>query len=229
MHTNPKEGNDPLHPSGQSPMRPRERNEETNPGYEVQDVNVGGIITFLAGLCGFLVVFFVFCFVMGKAINTTYLNQDGPADKWHGGTPGHEGEVSRKREDLTSNAILEQREFASMTQKFPTPRLETDDGNQDTADLHSREDLLLENYSTAADLPSGTVRIPIDRAMQLIAQRGLPMAPSASQASETEMAGDARPVATAPLTDGFARTGYELDQMTAREQRVQFNQAEARQ
>ena len=34
-----------------------------------------------------------------------------------------------------------------MTQQFPTPRLQTDDGNQDMADLHAREDLLLENYS----------------------------------------------------------------------------------
>ena len=31
---------------------------------------------------------------------------------------------------------------------FPTPRLETDDGNQDTADLHAREDLLLDHYSS---------------------------------------------------------------------------------
>ena len=34
-----------------------------------------------------------------------------------------------------------------MTQQFPTPRLETDDGNQDLADLHAREDLLLDYYS----------------------------------------------------------------------------------
>ena len=227
MHTNPREGNDPLHPEGQSPMRSRDRNEE-NPGYEVQDVNVGGIVTFLAGLCGFLLIFFVFCFVMGKAINTGLLKEDGPADKWHGGMPGHESEVSRKREDLASNVTMEQREYATMTQKFPTPRLQTDDGNQDTADMHAKEDLLLENYSTAADLPSGTVRIPIERAMLLIAQRGLPQAPSAAQASETEMAGDAKPVVTVPLTDGFARTGYELDQMASREQRLEFSQAEAK-
>ena len=34
-----------------------------------------------------------------------------------------------------------------MTQTFPTPRLDIDDGNQDTADLHAREDLLLDHYS----------------------------------------------------------------------------------
>jgi hypothetical protein len=42
------------------------------------------------------------------------------------------------------------------------------------------------------------------------------------------MAGDGPAVVTAPLTMGFARTGYELDQMAAREQKLEFNQAEAK-
>ena len=42
------------------------------------------------------------------------------------------------------------------------------------------------------------------------------------------MAGDSHPEMTHPLTDGFARTGYELDQISAREQRQEFNQAEAK-
>ncbi len=77
---------------------------------------------------------------------------------------------------------MEQRELSQMTQVFPTPRLETDDGNQDIADLHAREDLLLNYYSSSQDLPAGTIRIPIERAMQLIIQRGLPQAPSPQQA-----------------------------------------------
>ena len=227
MHTNPREGHDAGRPDGQSPIPSRERNDEA-PGYEIQDVNVGGVVTFLAGLCGFLLIFFLFCFVMGKAINTGLLKEDGPADKWHGGMPGHENEVNRKREDLASNATLEQREFATMTQRFPTPRLETDDGNQDITDMHAREDLLLENYSSGPDLPAGTVRIPIERAMELVVQRGLPQPAGGVQITGTQMAGDARRVVTAPLTNGFARTGYELDQMVAREQRLEFSQAEAK-
>jgi hypothetical protein len=96
-----------------------------------------------------------------------------------------------------------------MTQSFPTPRLQTDDGNQDVADLHAREDLLLENYSWA-DQSQGKVRIPIERAMELIAQRGLPVAKAVEQAPL--MTGDKKPVIAVPLTNGFARTGYELDQ-----------------
>ncbi len=227
MPTKGHEGHDAGNPGDAPPTRSHDRSQE-NPGYETQDVNVGGIITFLAGLSSFLLIFFVFCFVMGKTINTGLLKEDGPADKWHGGQPMHESEYNRHREDLTSNVTLEQREYAGMTQKFPTPRLQTDDGNQDTADMHAREDLLLENYSNGAGLDAGHVRIPIERAMELVAQRGLPKPAGGVQAIGTEMAGDAHPAVAAPLTDGFARTGYELDQMTAREQRMEFNQAEAK-
>ena len=55
-----------------------------------------------------------------------------------------------------------------MTATFPNPRLDTDDGNQATADLHAREDLLLDHYSSVAG-DSSTIRIPISRAMELIA------------------------------------------------------------
>jgi hypothetical protein len=122
---------------------------------------------------------------------------------------------------------MEQRELQQMTQVFPTPRLETDDGNQDIADLHAREDLLLNFYSSSADLRAGTIRIPIDRAMQLIVQRGLPQAP-ATQGAGTLMAGEHAPTVAAPLTDGFARTGYELETIEAREERNNYNHALAK-
>lgn len=226
MPTSGHKGHDPLHLHGAAPRAP-EAHDSEHPGYEVQDVNVGGIITFVAGLAGFLVIFFIFCFFMGKAINYALAKQDGPVDKWHAGQ-GTLGETPRgqKREDLTSNAVMEQRQLAEITQNFPTPRLETDDGNQDTADLHAREDLLLDYYSTSADLPAGTIRIPIDRAMQLIVQQGLPKPAETAQPAPL-MAGETAPTVQAPLTDGFARTGYELETIEAREQRNEFNRAEA--
>ena len=103
--------------------------------------------------------------------------------------------------------------MAEMTQKFPTPRVQTDDGNQDVVDLHAREDLLLDNYSWA-DRAQGKVRIPVERAMELIAQRGLPVAATVEQAPL--LTGDEKPKVAVPLTSGFARTGYELDQAAAK-------------
>ncbi len=224
MHT---EGNDMGKPHGVE-AHPSPKRDSENPGYETQDVNVSGIVTFIAGLSGFVVVFFFFCFLMGKIINYALIQHDGPTDKWHTqvNSLGYT-EHGQKREDLTSNAVIEQKQLQGMTQAFPNPRLQTDDGNQDTADLHAKEDLLLDNYSTSSDLPSGTVRIPIDRAMQLIVQRGLPKAP-ASTATTTLMAGESKPTVTAPLTDGFARTGYELQTIETRGQRNEFNRAEAK-
>jgi hypothetical protein len=120
---------------------------------------------------------------------------------------------------------MEQNQLRDVSQAFPTPRLETDDGNQDTADLHAREDLLLDYNTTSSDLPSGAVRIPIDRAMQLVVQRGLPAAPATTQKT-TLMFGESVPAVQAPLTTGFARTGYELETIAARDQKNQFEKAE---
>jgi hypothetical protein len=202
---------------------PHIKRDSEHPGYEVQDVNVGGIITFIAGLAGSLVIFFVFCFVMGKAINYGLEKQDGARDQWHRMT-GNMGDAAHgeKRENLKSNAQIEQQQLAQMAQQFPTPRLETDDGNQDVADLHAREDLLLDFYSTSQD---GTTRIPVEKAMELIVQRGLPKPANAPAQPQQLMAGE-RPVhVTAPLTDGFARTGYELDTIAAREQKLESETA----
>jgi len=110
---------------------------------------------------------------------------------------------------------------AELTQTFPTPRLQTDDGAQDIADLHAREDLLLSNYSWI-DPSKGTVRIPIERAMELIAQRGLQVAPPAQV--QPPMTGDSRPAITMPLTDGFARTSFE--QAEAQQEAVRAQRGE---
>src|SRR6202012_5236869 len=183
-----------------------------SPGYEVTDVNVSGIVVFLASLAAFVGVFFVFCFGMGKVINTAILKSDGPPNKWNQIGPPARGE----RQDLTSNAVMEQQQLNEMVKRFPTPRLQTDDGNEEIAEMHAREDLLLNNYSWV-DRTSGKVRIPITRAMQIIAEHGLPVAPQEEQ-TQPLMAGDRVPVVTMPLTDGFARTGYEQQYLETLEQ-----------
>jgi hypothetical protein len=80
---------------------------------------------------------------------------------------------------------------------------------QDIVALHAREDLLLNNYSWLNDseeLSLGKVRIPIDRAMELLAHRGLPLAPATEQAPP--MTGDEKPAIAVPLTSGFARAEH---------------------
>jgi hypothetical protein len=197
-----------------------------HPGYETTDVNVGGVSVFLAGLFGFVIVFFFLCYFMGQVINSALLKEDGPITKWNTMSEfAGAATTGGKRQDLTSNPVLQQKQLQQVTSTFPEPRLDIDDGNQATADLHAREDLLLEHYSTGEN---GAVRIPISRAMQLIAQHGLPVN-TQTAATAPVMVGDSKPTVQAPLTSGFARTGYELDVIEAREQKMNYGKAEATQ
>jgi hypothetical protein len=196
--------------------------DSEHPGYEVTDVNTNGIVVFLAGLFGSVLLFFLLCYGMGTLINGGIKKEDGPSTKWNS-TSAFAGSTDGKRQDLASNPEMQQREYQQMTSTFPEPRLDIDDGNQATADLHAREDLLLNNYSTAE---GGSVRIPISRAMELIAQRGLPLNAQTGTAT-VEMAGDEKSTVKAPLTSGFARTGYELETIEAREQKLISNKAQA--
>jgi hypothetical protein len=205
MHTNDHE------------HEPKQVVDPEHPGYETTDINVSGIIVFLAGLAGFVLIFFVFCFGMGKVINRALQKQDGPTDRWHQQVqPG-------KLENLASSPKLEQQQLQQLTAQFPQPRLQSDDGNQDVADLHAREDLLLDHYSYVDGGTPGAIRIPIDRAMELIAERGLPTAPQA--APEATLTGANAPVVQAPLTNGFARTGFELDEIQSREEKMRYSAA----
>jgi hypothetical protein len=54
----------------------------------------------------------------------------------------------------------------------PEPRLQTNP-RQDLRDLQATEDRILTTYGWV-DKDAGTVRIPIDQAMKLVVQRGLP-------------------------------------------------------
>jgi hypothetical protein len=203
---------------------PHVRSAES-PGYETTDVNVNGVAVFLAGLFGSVLIFFVFCFVMGKVINNAIEKADGPPTKWNQLSAFAGAETTKgKRQDLVSNPEMQQKELQQMTEIFPQPRLDIDDGNQATADMHAREDLLLDHYSVSGS-ETTSIRIPIDRAMEIIAHRGLPLSAQATTTT-LQMAGDVKPEIKAPLTNGFARTGYEYDVIAAREQKMSYGKAE---
>ena len=190
---------------------------DASAGYEQTDVRVTGIVVFLVSLLIFVGVCGGVTYLIGALINGHLDREDGPNTKW---TKDTDREI-RKLGNMPANPELQDK-IAAMTQNFPTPRVQTDDGNQDVADLHAREDLLLDNYSWI-DQSKGTVRIPIERAMEIIAQKGLPVAPAVQETPL--LAGDQKPTITVPLTSGFARTGYEQDLAAA--QRAEEKQRES--
>lgn len=218
-HSNNGEGNGSGHGIWQEPEDHSADGQEpeeidVSAGYERSDVRVSGIVVFMTALGIFVVVTAVLAYGIGKVLFAHMAKEDGPRSKWATTVD------VRPLGNLANNPEM-QNKLAAMTQQFPTPRLQTDDGNQEIADLHAKEDLLLENYSWA-NQPQGKVRIPIERAMELIAQSGLPVAPKVEEAPL--LTGDSKPVVAVPLTSGFARTGYELD--TAQAQAVTGKRAE---
>jgi hypothetical protein len=71
---------------------------------------------------------------------------------------------------------------------FPNPKLEEDERGQ-LNDIRNKEDQTLSSYAYI-DKNAGTVRIPIERAMDLIAQRGLPARTAAMAAPVAATSGD---------------------------------------
>jgi hypothetical protein len=198
-----------LHESGHEPENVKREQPDASKGYEASDARVSGVVIFLVALTIFAVVTGLLAYGLGKVLNARMKTEDGPPSRW-----AKQVDV-RPLGNMPSNPEM-QSKLSEMTQNFPAPRVQTDDGNQDVADLHAREDLLLNNYSwlgQSQDEAHSKVRIPIERAMELIAQRGLPVAKAVEQGPV--MTGEKRPVIAVPLTNGFARTAYELEQAAA--------------
>jgi hypothetical protein len=132
-------------------------NSTGNGGYERSDIGAAGVLYFLAGLvvAGLLVYFVV-------AGLYSYLEKRSEAEQ----VP-----VS----PLVSNAPADTRHIARDYPQgaFPTPKLEEDERVQLNG-IRLKEEEALSTYDYI-DQKAGIVRIPIDRAMDLIAQRGLPV------------------------------------------------------
>jgi hypothetical protein len=171
-----------------NPNEPEREPVDASKGYEHSDVGVAGIAVFLTALTVFVVVTGLLAYGIGKVINAHLAKEDGAKSKW-----AKTVDV-RLLGNLPSSPELENK-MAELTQQLPAPKLQTDDGLQDTADLHAKEDLLLEYYSWGDQ------------------GQGSPVAPQVEDAPL--LTGEQRPTVAVPLTNGFARTGYEQEEARA--------------
>jgi hypothetical protein len=148
--------------------------EHLNPEvqYEPRDLSALGIMGFLAGLTlvGILLNFILFGIYR-------YLDN---YTKTH--EPALNPLVTNTNRDMRNPRLDEANEF-------PQPRLETNEVGQ-LRDRRWFEETTLYSYGWV-DQKAGVAHIPIDRAMQLIAQRGLPT-------SQPSNAPKTRPQVTAP-------------------------------
>jgi hypothetical protein len=137
--------------------QPHPANSTGNGGYERQDIGVAGVLYFLLGLAiaGFLVYFVV----------------DGLYHFLEKRSEAEQAPVN----PLVTNAPPDTRNIPMgyPQSAFPSPRLEVDERGQLNG-IRLQEEETLSTYGYI-DKDAGIVRIPIERAMDLIAQRGLPV------------------------------------------------------
>jgi len=144
----------------------KDANKTGHGDYERRDIGVGGVLYFLAGLAvaGLLVHFIVSGLY-------SYLERRSNVEQ---------PSVS----PLVQNAPTDTRHIPRDYPQtgFPSPRLEEDERGQLNS-IRLEEENTLNSYGWV-DQKAGVVRIPIDRAMDLIAEHGLPVRSQGASAGE---------------------------------------------
>jgi len=140
--------------------------------YERRDIGVAAVLYFLAGLAvAMLLVYFVangIFWYLDKRFEAQQkpvspLVTNAPADTRH--LPAQYNEDYQKY----------------LKQGFPAPQLEVNERTE-LNDERLREENTLSTYDYV-DKNAGTIRIPIDRAMDLLAEKGLPVRSQADAAA----------------------------------------------
>lgn len=142
------------------------RNEKAE--FEREDLPAKSVLLFLVGLA-------VVCVLVVLGLKGMYAYLDG----------------YERRHEPVQNPLVQQTNTDTRlvtpgdVTKFPQPRLETDEPREITA-FRTQEEQTLHSYGWV-DQSAGVVRIPIDRAMELLAQRGLPTRPQAGAVPPSEI------------------------------------------
>jgi hypothetical protein len=124
-------------------------------GYEQEDLSSRGIYRFLIGLL-----------VLGVAIQFAVVGTLHLFEKYN--------RTHQPRQNPLMKVNAETRRVTPATiEKFPQPRLE-DDEVHELRDFREKEVNELNGYAAG---PTGATRIPIDEAMKLVVERGLPTQP----------------------------------------------------
>jgi len=137
-------------------------------GFEHQDLSPRGVYVFLVGMA--VGVILVAVVLMGLYHATdAYLRQHQPPQS-----------------PLAPQTQADTRQVSpEVINAFPQPRLERDE-RLEINSFRLQEEQVLDTYGWV-DQKAGVVRIPIDRAMHLIAQRGLPTTPKAGNVPASEV------------------------------------------
>jgi hypothetical protein len=139
-----------------------------HPDFERRDISVGGVLYFMVGLAAAAILIH---FVIAGLYR--YLEKRNESQQ-HAVSPLVANPVQDTRtlppQFKTDSEGTDYEKY--LDKNFPTPQLEIDDRTQlNKVRLYEENTLSTYDY---VDKNAGTVRIPIDRAMDLLVQKGLP-------------------------------------------------------
>lgn len=136
--------------------------------YEHDDLSPSGPFYFMAGLAVICIVLYVIVFGMYRFLDTY--------------TKTHQPALSPMATAESDTRLVTHSDIRT----FPEPRLE----ENERTELRSYEDEVQQRLATYdwVDKDKGIVRIPIERAMELIVQRGLPVYPQGNADAKTKTA-----------------------------------------
>lgn len=140
--------------------------------FERKDISVNGVVVFLVGLAAMVVISYFVVDIFYGVLERHFEAQQAPVSPL----------VTNAQQDTRRIPPQYGQDYAKyLKESFPAPQLETDERTQ-LNEVRLREEDLLSTYDYV-DKSAGTVRIPIDRAMDLLAQRGLPVFPQTGSAA----------------------------------------------
>jgi len=143
-----------------------------HPDFERKDISVNGVVVFLIGIAAMVVISYFVVHIFYGVLERHFEAQQAPVSPL----------VTNAQQDTRRIPPQYGQDYAKyLKESFPAPQLETDERTQ-LNEVRLREEDILSTYDYV-DKGAGTVRIPIDRAMDLLAQKGLPVLPQTGGAA----------------------------------------------
>ena len=149
-------------------MAEKLRHETSETGFEHEDLSPRGVFGFLAGLAAAVILVALLLWGLYRTMDA-YQRKNQPSQS-----------------PLAPPAAANTRQVSpNQINAFPQPRLEQNE-KVEINQFRLEEEQRLASYAWV-DQKAGVVRIPIERAMQLIAERGLPTTPQIGKAPSSEV------------------------------------------
>lgn len=151
-----------------------------NSGYEHKDISVTAVMYFIVGLAASLVLTYFIVQGVYAVLSNRFEARQPSVSPLVTNIPSDTRKLPAGYKTDAESADYEK----YLHKNFPEPQLETNERTELNS-VRLREEDRLSTYDYV-DKDGGTVRIPIDRAMELLAERGLPVRSQNGDLSKSE-------------------------------------------